>query len=125
MTSQKFGSCKGSDFKWKQENARVFADDVDAEHGVYTNAVTSEGMSGGPCYLNESSDKEKSKKIFGIVANGYGADSEGNLKMPRLKFDKNNYRSGNVRYIGLLHVLDQRLKTELGYGLDKISENCK
>ncbi len=34
MTSQTYGSCKGSEFKWKQENARVFAYDVSTNHGV-------------------------------------------------------------------------------------------
>lgn len=120
MTSQKYGECKGVDFKWKQENARIFREDENGVNGVYTNLASSEGMSGGPCYLNDESDK-----VFGIVAGGYGTDWDGAFKLPRLKFDKNNYRNGNVRYIGLLHILDQRLKAELGYGLDSISENCR
>lgn len=120
MTSKIFGSCKGSDFKWKQENARVFADDHSSKYGVYTNAVTSEGMSGGPCYLNESPNK-----VFGLVVNGQLRDHKGNLKYPDIKFNTHNYKSGDVRYIGLLHVLNERLKAELGYGLDNIPENCR
>jgi hypothetical protein len=120
MTSQTYGSCKGSDLKWKQENARVFADDINSASGVYTNTVTSEGMSGGPCYLNENSEY-----VFGLVSGGYIRTHKGELKFPEIKFNTHNYQSGNVRYIGLLHVLDERLKAELGYGLDKISENCK
>lgn len=120
MTSRTYGSCKGSDLKWKQENARVFADDPISKNGVYTNAVTSEGMSGGPCYLNEYPNK-----VFGLVANGRLRDNKGNLKYPDIKFNTYNYLSGDVRYIGLLHVLNERLKAELGYGLDKISEHCR
>lgn len=120
MTSRTYGSCKGSDFKWKQENARVFADDTISKHGVYTNAVTSEGMSGGPCYLNDNPEK-----VFALISNAYARDHKNNLKLPNVKFNTFNYESGNVRYVGMLHVLDERLKAELGYGLDKISENCK
>lgn len=120
MTSKTYSSCKGTDFKWKQENARVFADDTIRKHGVYTNAVASEGMSGGPCYLNDNPEK-----VFALISNMYGRDHENNLELPDIKFDTHNYKSGNVRYVGLLHVLDERLKAELGYGLDKISENCK
>lgn len=120
MTSQTYSSCKGSDFKWKQENARVFADDARSLNGVYTNAVASEGMSGGPCYLNSEPGQ-----VFGLLSSGRMRDHKNNLELPDIKFDKHNYISGNVRYVGLLHVLDERLKAEFGYGLDKIPENCK
>ncbi len=120
MTSQTYSSCKGSDFKWKQENARVFADDARSLNGVYTNAVASEGMSGGPCYLSSEPGQ-----VFGLLSSGRMRDHKNNLELPDIKFDKQNYISGNVRYVGLLHVLDERLKAELGYGLDKIPENCK
>lgn len=120
MTSKIYGSCKGSDFKWKQENARVFADDTNSMHGVYTNTAFSEGMSGGPCYLNDNPEK-----VFALISNSYGRDHKGNLELPVVKFNTFNYKAGNVRYVGMLHVLDERLKAELGYGLDKISENCK
>jgi hypothetical protein len=119
MTEKKYGSCDGKELKWKQENARIFSDSS-YKSGVVSNVAATFGMSGGPCYLNNNPDQ-----VFGIVANGYITDSEGNIVMPNLNFDNGNFSAGDARHIGLLHVLDQRLKAELGFGLDQISENCK
>lgn len=113
-------SCKASDFKWEQKNARIFSDDdITTRRGVLSNLASSEGMSGGPCYLND-----KPGYVFGVVVNG-PAKYHGKTPMPLIKFNNKNFVAGNASSIGLLHKLDQRLKAELGYGLDKISENCK
>lgn len=118
-TSKTYGSCKGSDYRWKQENARVFEDDLsDEKGGMSTNVASGPGMSGGPCYLNDNPNE-----VFALVSNGFHG-TETSPTLPNLEFG-GNYAGGNARYVSLFHVLDERMKSELGYGLDEISEKCK
>lgn len=118
QVNKKYGSCKGSDFRWKQENARIFEDDV-YESGLITNLASTPGMSGGPCYMNESPDN-----VFAVVSNGFHGSDLAHPIMPNVKFEGQNYATGDARYLSLLHVLDKRMKSELGYGLDQITDKC-
>lgn len=113
-------SCKASDIKWEQNNARIFSDDdITTRNGIISNVASSEGMSGGPCYLNDNPDY-----VFGVVANGHTKDSNGKTLMPLIKFKDKNFAAGNASHIGLLHKLDERLKEKLHYGLKDIAEKC-
>jgi len=121
MTQKKYGNCKGDDFKWKQENTRIFSKDLTRdESGIVTNLAASPGMSGGVCYLAEDSGK-----IIGISVNGYIKDSKGNLTMPNINFQSTDTSEKNQRHIAPFDVLDKRMKAELGYGLKDLDKHCK
>lgn len=112
-----YGNCSGNQFLWEQKNARIFTNHM--KKGLSTNLASTKGMSGGSCSLNVKPDE-----VFAIVSNGFSVDAFGNYVMPNLKFSKGNIENGAASYLSLLHILDQRMKKELGYGLDKIVEKC-
>ena len=121
-TSKEYGSCKGSDFLWHQDNARVFEQNLSqGKLGMASNVAAGPGMSGGHCALKDSKSADNS--VFAVVANGF----MGNLNsptMPDVNFE-GDYAGGSARYLSLLNVLDRRMTKELGFGLDKIKEKCK
>lgn len=122
MTEQKFGNCSGDLFLWKHENARIFAEDKTVnDFGIVTNAAFSGGMSGGGCFLAE----DKSKKLIGIAVSGYDADSGGTLVMPDIEFVNQEYKEKYARHIATFHELDNRMKKELGHGLDQLDKYCQ
>ena len=121
MTQKKYGNCNGNDFKWKQENARIFAEDISSsELGIKTNLAASPEASGGVCYLTEDSGK-----IIGIAVNGFGSDKYGNLAMPNINFQSTDTLEKNVRHIATFDVLDKQMKAEFGYGLKDLDKHCK
>jgi len=121
MTQKKYGNCNGVDFKWKQENARLFSEDPTGfKFGVVTNLALSPGASGGVCYLPEDSSK-----IIGIALNGFESEEYGNLAMPNINFQSTDTLEKNVRHIATFNVLDRRMKAELGYGLKDLDKHCK
>lgn len=121
MTEKNFGSCKGSDFQWKQENARIFKEDESKRNlGIITNAAFSPGMSGGACFLAENTNE-----LIGIAVNGYMTNNQNELVMPDVEFSNGAYTSKNARHIATFHQLDQRMRNELGFGLDQLNNFCK
>jgi len=114
MTSRNFGNCKGSEFKWKQVNARIFQeDDRKRRPGVVTNAAISPGISGGACFLAEDTSQ-----LIGIPVNALNARNAN--VMPHIVF-----RGSGAAWIATFHRLDARMKSELGYGLDELDKYCK
>jgi|GEM_PF-1860101 len=123
MTQKKFGNCKGGDFKWKQENARIFPlkdFKIRYERGIITNLAASPGMSGGVCYLVGDASK-----IIGISVSGVQRDDDGNLVMPNINLESRDTPNRNLRHIAPFDVLDKRMKAELGYGLKDLDKHCK
>lgn len=120
MTKQKFGTCSGSDFKWKQENARIFPNEVSkVTFGIRTNAAFTPGMSGGACFLSENMDQ-----VIGIAVNGYNTASE-EIVMPNINLNNTDTDTKNQRYIATFDQLNKRMKGELGYGVDELEKYCK
>lgn len=117
VVEKTYGNCPGNNFLWEQKNARIFKNH--SKYGLSTNLASSEGMSGGSCSLNNKPDE-----VFAVVSNGFSRDKKENLIMPNLKFSDGNIENGAARYLSLFHVLNQRMIRELGYGLDRIVENC-
>lgn len=112
-----YGNCSGAEFLWEQKNARIF--DNHQKYGLSTNLASSAGMSGGSCLLNN-----KPEEVFAVVSSGFSEAINGKYIMPNLKFSEGNIENGAARYLSLFHILDKRMKKELGYGLDKIADNC-
>lgn len=121
MTQKNYGTCSGDEFKWKQENARIFSKDITTfESGLVTNAAFSPGMSGGACFLAEDTNQ-----VVGLAVNGYIADKNGNLVMPNINLESTDNVNKNVRHIATFSKLDQRMKSELGYGVNDLEKFCK
>jgi len=121
MTKKKYGNCDGTEFKWKQENARFFSKDITLDYsGLVTNLVASPGLSGGVCHFPEDSSK-----IIGMAVNGYILDKHGNLAMPNINFQSTDTIYYNTRHIAPFNLLDKRMKAELGYGLKDLDKHCK
>lgn len=121
MTQKKYGTCNGNDFKWKQENARIFSEDKSTgELGIATNAAFSPGMSGGACFLAENTNQ-----VIGLAVNGYLADENGTLTMPNINMESTDTSEKNQRHIATFNKLDQRMKSELGYGIEELEKYCK
>lgn len=121
MTKKTFGTCSGANFKWKQENARIFHEDpFSTKLGIRTNAAFSPGMSGGPCFLAEDTSQ-----VVGLAVNGFLTDKKGNLVMPNINLESTDTAEKNVRHMATFNQLDERMKAELGYGLKDLDKHCK
>lgn len=117
-TAVAYGSCAGSEFRWKQENARVFKDDIHGG-GVFSNLAAGPGMSGGPCYLNDTP-----ASVFAIVQGGFGDSDPLVPSIPNL-FLGDDYAGADATYLSLFHLLEQRLQIERGLAISQIAEMCK
>lgn len=121
MTKKMFGACSGANFKWKQENARIFEEDTYTTRlGVRSNLASSPGMSGGACFLAQDTSQ-----LISIVTSGYSTDKNGQFEMPNINFESTDTAEKNGRYIATFDLLDKRMKTELGYGLKDLDKHCK
>lgn len=121
MTQKNYGTCSGADFKWKQENARIFSkDNTTGELGIRTNAAFSPGMSGGACFLAENTNQ-----VVGLAVNGYITDQNGKLTMPNINMESTDTAEKSQRHIATFDKLDQRMKSELGYGIKDLEKFCK
>lgn len=121
MTQKSYGACNGTDFKWKQENARIFSKDITIlESGVVTNSAFSPGMSGGVCFLAEDFNQ-----VVGLAVNGYLLDRYGELAMPNINLESTDNVNKNVRHIATFNKLNERMKSELGYGIQDLDRHCK
>lgn len=120
MTLRVFGGCKGSEFKWKQENARIFQKDITRfEMGIVSNLFASPGMSGGVCYLASNPNE-----IIGVGVNGFILDDNGNLSIPNINFQSTDTINFHVRHIAIFDLIDLRMREELGYGIMDLDEHC-
>lgn len=121
MTQKTYGNCSGSDFKWKQDNARIFSKDISLmENGIVTNAALSPGMSGGACYL-----AEEPNQVIGLGVNGHNYDENRRLAMPNINLESKDSINMNVRHIATFDKLDERMKSELGYRIHDLDKYCK
>lgn len=121
MTQKSYGACNGTDFKWKQENARIFSKDITTlEFGVLTNSAFSPGMSGGVCFLAEDVNQ-----VVGLAVNGFIVDRDGKLVMPNINLESTDSVNKYVRHIATFNKLNERMKSELGYGINDLDKHCK
>lgn len=125
--SKSYGSCKGSDFLWQHDDARVFEWDKLQGLGTASNVASGSGMSGGHCSLKDV-PTGKIGQVFAVVQGGWdvwGFDRAHNPLMPDVYFRDREYINGNATHLSLLHVLNQRMTQELGFGLGQIVQKCK
>lgn len=121
MTQKNYGTCSGDEFKWKQENARIFSQDISSDKkGIRTNAAFTSGMSGGACFLSEDINN-----VVGLAVNGYESNNNGVSEMPNINIDSTDTTSKNIRHIATFSQLDQRMIAELGYGIKDLEKFCK
>lgn len=121
MTMRIFGRCSGENFKWKQENARIFFEyEFSRQPGIFSNVAATPGMSGGVCFL-----ENRPSEIIAIVASGYLLDSNGNPAMPNISFRSTDFDEKNMRFVATFDLLDSRMKAELGFGLQDLDKHCK
>lgn len=121
MTQKKYGNCNGTEFKWKQENARIFSEDISSmKLGVRTNLAGTHGMSGGSCFFVDIPSQ-----VIGLFLNGYQSSEIRFSTMPNINLESTDTNAKNIRHIATFDLLNERMKAELGYGLKDLDQQCK